>query len=109
MGSILYRFAWKFTGTKNANGQYDSSSSPIFSLHHGCGRIEVKFKTLLSGNYACSFICRCGPFLDPELVIVDRALYMLNEATGQHHKLVDSPEGGTDWFDLGVLDDHLEF
>lgn len=108
MGTIINRIVWKFTGTKNANGQYDSSSSPMFSLHSGFGQIYVEFKTLLSGKTACSFRC-VNSFCNPELVVVDRAFYMLNEATGQHKKLVYPPKDINDWFDLGALGDRLEF
>lgn len=70
----------------------------------------MNIKTLPSCNIACCFNLR---FRDDYSFfcksILECSYYMLNEVTGQHHKLVNFSPFMTDWFDLGIVQDRMKF
>lgn len=104
MGIQKYRVGWKFTGTKNSNGQFASSTSPSFwRSNRSKGYIDLTFKTLPSGNSAFCFYLRFSNSLNHTRIDQSScSYYIINEATGQHHKLVNISPFMTDWFDFGV-------
>lgn len=111
MGIQKYRIAWKFTGKKNANGQFSSASSPSFWRSNTTkGYVDLSFKTLPSGNAACCFYLRfSNPIYHTQTDQYSCSYYLLNDATGKHQKLVNFSPFMSEWFDLGVSKDHVEF
>lgn len=111
MGIQKYRVAWRFSGTKNTHGQFYSWSSPTFRLNHygGYYYIDLNIQILPSGNCVCRVSIRSTLYSICHKVIRQCSYYLLNETTGQNHKLVNLSPFKTDWIDLGSIIDRLEF
>lgn len=103
-----YRILWNFTGSKNANGELESSSSPPFQLGRSKFRIDLQFKTLSTGNFACSFYLS-SDFPIGHSLIRQCSYYLLNAATTECHKVANFSPYLTDWFDLGIERDKVKF
>lgn len=101
-----YRLAWNFSGTKDLKSQLNPKLSPTIMLGKWDFYIEFIYKTLPSGNSSYSFRIR-----NPHLVvpILTSTYYLLDEATGQHHKLLSLSPFLTDWFDLDYSQNQIDF
>lgn len=107
-GVARYRIVWSFSGTKNTNDEFKSSSSPSFKMCRSDFRIVLSFKTLPTGNVACSFYLQSDFPIGPTRIL-RCCYYMVNKHTSKHDKIANFSPYLTDWFDLGVAHDTIEF
>lgn len=104
------RIAWNFSGTKNASDQLFSMESPTFQLSgFGNHYLLLTLKIFPSGNSACCFHLRLPENPISHKTIQRCSYYLLNKDTSQHHKLVNFSPFSTDWFDLGITHERIEY